>query len=85
MKRLIHPKEFSAPRQMQVFKARDMGAMLRARRKDLGYTQEEVAELMGCSPRLVGEMEKGRPGVGVQRMLDYATGLGIDVLLLGRW
>ena len=39
---------------------------------------------MGCSPRLIGEMERGRATVGLQKMLDYATGLGIDVILSAR-
>ena len=65
----------------RVFDAKEVGAILRGRRKSLGYTQEQVATLMGCSPRLIGEMERGRATVGLQKMLDYATGLGIDVIL----
>ena len=62
----------------------DFGKCLRARRKTLGYTQEEVALLLGCSPRLVGEMERGRGSVGFDRMLAYANGLGIDVAAFER-
>ena len=68
----------------RVFDAKEVGAGLRGRRKSLGYTQEQVATLMGCSPRLIGEMERGRATVGLQKMLDYATGLGIDVILSAR-
>ena len=68
----------------RVFDAKEVGAVLRGRRKSLGYTQEQVATLMGCSPRLIGEMERGRATVGLQKMLDYATGLGIDVILSAR-
>lgn len=64
--------------------ARDMGARLRHRRKTLGYTQEQVASMMGCSPRLVGEIERGRGSVGFDRMLSYATGLGIDLAAFER-
>lgn len=64
--------------------ATDLGTMLRSRRKRLGYTQEQVAEMMGCSPRLVSEMERGRGTVGFNRMLAYATGLGIDLAAFER-
>jgi len=67
-----------------VFDAAEIGAILRLRRKELGYTQEEVAAFMGISPRLVGEIERGRKTVGVQKVLSMATGLGIDICLLVR-
>lgn len=51
----------------------------------VGYAQEQVAAMMGCTPRLVGEMERGRETVGIQKILDYANDLGIDVVLEGGW
>lgn len=64
--------------------AESLGALLRARRKRLGYTQEQVAAMMGCSPRLIGEIERGRRTVGIQRVLDLALGLGIDLFAVPR-
>ena len=71
-------------RATKVFTMQEIGAMLRKRRKELGYTQEWVADMMGCSPRLVGELERGRATVGIQRVIDYANGLGIDFFLKKR-
>ena len=64
--------------------ARDLGRLLRARRRQLGYTQEYVAVMMHCSPRLVGEMEHGRGTVGFNKMLLYAMNLGIDLVAFER-
>ena len=64
---------------VELFDAADWGAMLRARRKKLGYTQEQVAEMMGCSARLIGDIEHGKRTVGVQRLIDLTLGLGIDL------
>lgn len=64
--------------------AESLGALLRVRRKRLGYTQEQVAAMMGCSPRLIGEIERGRRTVGIQRVLDLALGLGIDLFAVPR-
>jgi len=61
-----------------------MGRVIRARRKELGYTQVEVAEMMGFSPRLVGEIERGRGSVGFDRVVSYAMNLGIDLGAFGR-
>ena len=68
----------------RIANASDFGYCLRSRRKKLGYTQEQVAAMLGYSPRLVGEMERGRGSVGFNRMMDYATGLGIDVATFER-
>ncbi|MDR0459774.1 MAG: helix-turn-helix transcriptional regulator [Coriobacteriales bacterium] len=65
----------------QVFDASEIGMMLRQRRKELGYTQVDIASFMGISPRLVGEIERGRKTVGIQKVLNMASGLGIDIFL----
>ena len=62
----------------------DLGPILRKRRKLLGYTQEEVSEMLECSPRLVGEMERGRGTVGFDKVMAYATALGIDLVAFER-
>ena len=63
----------------RVFEAAEIGAVIRARRKELGYTQEYISSIMGLSPRLIGEIERGRKTVGIQKVMDLATGLGIDI------
>ena len=68
----------------RVQNATDLGQCMRKRRKKLGYTQVEVAMMLGCSPRLIGEMERGRGSVAFDRMLAYATGLGIDIVAFPR-
>ena len=61
-----------------------LGVLLRKRRKKLGYTQEQIAGMLGCSPRLVGEMERGRGSVGIDKVLTYAMSLGIDIVAFER-
>ncbi len=61
-----------------------LGHTLRNRRKKLGYTQEDVASMLGYSPRLVGEIERGRDTVGFGKVLAYATGLGVDLVAAER-
>ena len=61
-----------------------LGAALRSRRKRLGYTQEDLADMLGFSPRLVGEIERGRGTVGIDKVLSFATALGVDVVAFER-
>ena len=74
----------SAIASTQAFDAADFGRVIRVRRKELGYTQEFLAQMLGWSPRLIGDIERGKKTVGIQRILDLATGLGIDVTLTVR-
>ena len=74
---LLYPS--NAKQAVGLFDASDWGALIRARRKKLGYTQEQVAEMMGCSARLIGDIERGKQTVGVQRVIDLTLGLGIDL------
>ena len=40
--------------------------------------------MMECSPRLVGEIARGRESVGFDRIASYAMNLGIDLAALKR-
>lgn len=62
----------------------ELGAVIRARRKVLGYTQEEVAEFNFCSPRFVSELERGKTGANIGKILDIAHSIGIDLILRDR-
>lgn len=61
-----------------------IGHILRDRRKKLGYTQEDLADMLDFSPRLIGEMERGRGTVGIDKVFLYATTLGIDIVAFER-
>src|SRR5438067_2118298 len=47
------------------------GVWLRQRRKEYGYTQEELAELAGCSPVTIRKLEAGerRPSQQIAELL----------------
>lgn len=58
-----------------------LGIALRRRRRELGYTQQTMAELCNHSVRVIGEIERGRSTVGIGVILDYALALGVDLEL----
>ena len=67
--------------QEKIVQPEELGVFARNRRKELGYTQEQLALIMGCSPRLIGEIERGRTTVSFQTLFDLLTGLGVDITL----
>jgi y4mF family transcriptional regulator len=58
-----------------------LGHQLRERRRSLRLTQDELADLAGCSPRFVRALETGKPSVRLDKVLDVLDVLGLDLLL----
>lgn len=72
------------PSSQKVKTAEEIGQIIRKRRNELGFTQSDIASFMGCSQRLISEIENGRGTVGVQKILDLAMGLGLDFTITAR-
>lgn len=72
---------FNQPARTQCDSMVQVGQVLRLRRRELGYTQMDIAAFMGCSQRLISEIERGKPTVAFETVLRIANGLGIDLWL----
>ncbi len=56
-----------------------LGAAVRARRRQIGVTQEDLATSIGVSRRVVGQLENGKETVHVGIVLRAARAVGLDV------
>ncbi len=54
-----------------------MGKVLRTRRKALGLTQEQFAELVNLSKNYVGNMERGEYEVSISTLSQIGEAIGI--------
>jgi y4mF family transcriptional regulator len=61
--------------------AQRLGEALRNRRRALGLTQEEVAELAATTQRLISTLETGKPTARLDKLADVADALGLTLLL----
>lgn len=52
---------------------------LRARRKELGLTQQELADLAGVSTRFIHDLENAKATVQFDRLLAVVTTLGLEL------
>lgn len=57
----------------------DFGALVRARRKALGWTQAELAARCGTGERFIVELEGGKPTCHLEKSLIAARVVGIDL------
>ena len=57
----------------------ELGVLVRTIRKEQGLTQLDVAGLAGLSNRFVIDLEKGKPTLQTQKVLDVLSLLGLEV------
>ena len=60
---------------MRINSMKVLGQAIRARRKELGYSQQEMAEYCGCGTRFVSDLENIQFG----KTLDVASMRGLDL------
>lgn len=60
-----------------------LAGAVRRRREALGLSQEELAELAGCSTRFVHTVEAGKPTLRLETLLRVLQALGLRLELAG--
>lgn len=69
----------AAPKGRKVASAADVGALVRAARRQLGITQQQFADLASVGRRFVSELESGKPSLEFDKVLKCCGAAGIDV------
>lgn len=59
-----------------------IGQLLRAARKQCGYTQKQVAQLAGISPLSYKFIENGRTGTRITTLMSIGRALGFEIMLV---
>lgn len=62
--------------------AATLGSAVRARRRRLRLTQQQVADLAGCSERSVRALEQGKPTLRLDVLLRVLSTVGLGVRLV---
>jgi transcriptional regulator with XRE-family HTH domain len=57
----------------------ELGVRIRERRRELAMTQEEVAFTSRVTPRIVSELERGKPAAQFATVLRVLEALGLDL------
>ena len=64
---------------MQVKTSNDIGALIRDRRSQLGWTQEKLADQVGVSRLWIVQLEKGKPTAQLGLALRTLKELGLTL------
>jgi HTH-type transcriptional regulator / antitoxin HipB len=62
----------------------ELGAAIRKRRTELSLTQEDLSAAARVTPRLLGEVERGKETAQLDGVLRILAALGLDVYLRTR-
>ena len=62
----------------------DLGQAIREERKAQGLSQMELATRSGCSQRFVSEVERGKQGAEMGKVLQLLRALGLSIRLTGQ-
>lgn len=64
----------------------EIGDRIGQRRKELGLTQERVADLMGVSIQMISNLERGNKAIKIDNLIKISDILGIstDYILTGK-
>ncbi|HEX8753826.1 MAG TPA: helix-turn-helix domain-containing protein [Solirubrobacterales bacterium] len=56
-----------------------LGTLIRRRRRELGLTQTEVAEVANTNLRFLSELERGKPTARLENVMRVLATLGIEL------
>lgn len=62
----------------------ELGAIVRAQRKQLALTQIDIAGLGNTGNRFIVDLESGKPTVQLQKVLDIMELLGLELVVRAR-
>jgi HTH-type transcriptional regulator/antitoxin HipB len=64
---------------MNIQAAKDLGALIRDRRRQLGLTQQKLADEVGVSRVWIVALEQGKPSAQMELVLRTLRGLGLTL------
>lgn len=65
--------------QIRIASVADLGAVVRATRKDADVRLDDLAGVASMSKQFVNDLELGKPGVRLGKVLELLSELGVDL------
>lgn len=65
---------------MKIVTAKDLGELVRQKRKKMGYTQSYLSEFSGFSVSFISDLENGKETAEIGKALYLVSLLGLDLI-----
>ena len=69
---------------MKITDSASLGQAVRARRKELKYTQAFLSEFTGLSVTFISDLERGKPTAEIEKTIKLINILGLDLVITKR-
>ena len=66
---------------MKINNTKPLGETIRARRKELHYTQAYLAEFTGLSVTFISDVERGKTTAEIEKIIRLINVLGLNLLV----
>ena len=66
---------------MKINNTKTLGETIRARRKELHYTQAYLAEFTGLSVTFISDVERGKTKAEIEKIIRLINVLGLNLLV----
>lgn len=66
---------------MKINNTKTLGETIRARRKELHYTQAYLAEFTGLSVSFISDVERGKTTAEIEKIIRLINVLGLNLLV----
>ena len=66
---------------MRINNTKTLGETIRARRKELHYTQAYLAEFTGLSVTFISDVERGKTSAEIEKIIRLINVLGLNLLV----
>ncbi len=66
---------------MRINNTKTLGETIRARRKELHYTQAYLAEFTGLSVTFISDVERGKTTAEIEKIIRLINVLGLNLLV----
>ena len=66
---------------MKINNTKTLGETIRARRKELHYTQAYLAEFTGLSVTFISDVERGKTTAEIEKIIRLINVLGLNLLI----
>ena len=64
---------------------KDIGLLIKTTRKAQGVTQEQLAGVANTGIRFISDLEKGKPTIQVNKLLNVLSALGLGMYIFSKW
>ena len=67
-----------------ILSSKDIGNIIKAKRKVDSLTQADAAALYGVGTRFLGELERGKETAQIGKVIRMLAGLGLEIQIVSR-